>query len=69
MTGPVREIIPIANPQVQIQIPDGRRVKAAKLLVARKSAPFKIEENFILVEVPSISVHEVIVLDLMPHTT
>jgi hypothetical protein len=69
MKGPVREIIPIANQQVQIQIPDGRRVTAAKLLVARKSAPFKIEENFILVEVPSISVHEVIVLDLMPHTT
>ena len=69
MKGPVREIIPIANQQVQVQIPHGRRVKAAKLLVAKKSASFRIEENLILLEVPSISVHEVIALDLMPQTT
>ena len=63
MKGPVREIVPIANQKVRIQIPAGRRVKAGKLLVSGKSARFTTEKDFILLEIPSIAVHEVIALD------
>jgi hypothetical protein len=65
MKGPVREIIPVANQQIRIQIPRSRRVEGVKLLVSGKSASFKTEENLILFEVPSIGVHEVIALDLI----
>ena len=65
MKGPVREIIPIANQEARIQIPHGRRIKAAKLLVAGTPAPFRSEENVVVLEVPSIGVHEVIALELM----
>jgi hypothetical protein len=64
MKGPLREIIPIANQEARIQIPHGRRVSAARLLVAGKSASFRTEETLVLLDVPSIGVHEVIALDL-----
>jgi hypothetical protein len=63
MKGPVREIFPIGNQQVRIQIPEGRHIARAKLLVAGREIPYKRERNFILVDVPSISVHEVVALD------
>ncbi len=63
MKGPVREVIPIANQALRIQIPEGRRVTQAKLLVAGKSIAFRTEPGMILLDVPSIAVHEVIALD------
>src|SRR6202034_3834957 len=63
MKGPVREVIPIANQRLRIQIPEGRRVRQAKLLVTGKSIAFKTEQSMIHLDVPSIAVHEVIALD------
>jgi hypothetical protein len=63
MKGPIREVIPISEQRLRIQIPDGRRVKDAKLLVASKNVPFRMEHASILLEVPSIALHEVIALD------
>jgi hypothetical protein len=64
MKGPVREVIPIANQRLRIQIPEGRRVARAKLRVAGKAVPFMSEQNSILLDIASIGVHEVIALDL-----
>jgi hypothetical protein len=64
MKGPVREVIPVTNQHVRIQIPDGTRVVSAKLLVAGRPIPFKNDHGIITVDVPSIAVHEVIALDL-----
>ncbi len=64
MKGPIREVVPIAAQRLRIQIPDGRKVKQAKLLVAGRNIPFRTEQASILLEVPSIAVHEVIALDL-----
>jgi hypothetical protein len=63
MKGPVREVIPIGNQRLRIQIPEGRRVTQAKLLVAGNSVAFRIDQEVILLDVPSIAVHEVIALD------
>lgn len=63
MKGPVREVFPIAIQRVRIQIPQGRHVTKAKLLVAGKEIPYKRDQGSILLEVPSISVHEVVALD------
>jgi hypothetical protein len=66
MKGPVREVIPVASQRVRIRIPEGRRVAGARLLVTGNSSPFKSEQGFIILDVPSIGVHEVIALDLKP---
>jgi hypothetical protein len=64
MKGPVREVIPVSNQHVRIQIPNGSRVARAKLLVAGRPIPFTNDHGVIAVDVPSIAVHEVVALDL-----
>jgi hypothetical protein len=63
MKGPIREVIPVSEQRLRITIPDGRRVKQAKLLVAGKDIPFRREHNSIMLDIPSISIHEVVGLD------
>ncbi len=63
MKGPVREVFPITNQRVRIQIKEKRRVAQAKLLVAGRTIPFRNEPGAILLDVPSVDVHEVIALD------
>ena len=65
MKGPVREVIPISSQQVRIRVPGGRRVTKARLLVAGVETSITAKDgDAIVIEVPSIGVHEVIALDL-----
>jgi len=65
LKGPVREIIPISKQTVRIRLPKSSRgVSKARLLVAGKEVPFREESGAIVVEVPTIELHEVIALDL-----
>jgi hypothetical protein len=63
MKGPVREVIPISSQQVRIQVPAGKRITKAHLLVAGVETRYRKDGDAILIEVPSIRVHEVIALD------
>ena len=63
MKGPVREIFPVGEQHLRIAIPEGRRVKQAKLLVAGKDIPFRNEQGSLVLEVPLIAIHEVVALD------
>jgi hypothetical protein len=63
MKGPVREIIPLPAQQVSVRIPRDRSVTKAHLLVAGREVPYGQRGGGIELEVPSISVHEVIALD------
>ena len=65
LKGPIREIIPISGQKVSIRAPkDGRRVSKAHLLVAGSEVPFREEDGAIVVQVPTIELHEVVALDL-----
>ena len=64
MKGPLREINPVGMQKARIEIPSGRQVTDVKLLVARTSPVTSRSGNVLLVEVPSIDVHEVIAVDL-----
>jgi hypothetical protein len=65
LKGPIREIIPISGQKVSIRLPkDGRRVSKARLLVAGSEVPFREEGGAIVVQVPTIELHEVVALDL-----
>jgi hypothetical protein len=64
MKGPVREVIPISSQRVRIRVPAGKRITKARLLVAGNETHYRKDGDAILIEVPSIGVHEVIALDL-----
>jgi hypothetical protein len=64
MKGPIREIIPITEQKVGIQIPAGRKVKQVQLLVAGTKPNYTNKEGFIQLEIPSIALHEVVAIDL-----
>jgi Hypothetical glycosyl hydrolase 6/Beta-galactosidase trimerisation domain len=65
LKGPLREVIPISRQKVTIRAPrDGRRVTKARLLVSGRNIPFHEEGNAVVVDVPTIEIHEVIALDL-----
>jgi len=65
LKGPIREVIPISRQTVRIRLPkDGRRVSKARLLVAGSEVPFREEGGAVVVQVPTIELHEVVALDL-----
>lgn len=63
MKGPVREIIPVPPQQARIRIPDGRRITKVQFLAGAKTPAFRQAGDVLMVEVPSIELHEVIALD------
>jgi hypothetical protein len=69
MKGPIREIIPLTNQTVRIQVPKcGRRITKVRLLVADREVAHREEAGAIVVEVPMIGLHEVVALDLAVET-
>jgi hypothetical protein len=64
MKGPIREIIPISEQKVEIQIPAGRKVKQVQLLVAGAKPNYTNKDGYIQLAVSSIGLHEVIAVDL-----
>ena len=64
MKGPIREVIPIAPQKVRVRVPQDLRVSGARLLVSDKTVPFQRQGDYLELEVPSISIHEVVAFDL-----
>ena len=64
MKGPIREAFAIGPQRVKVAVPAGRRVKGARLLVEGVSVKHALEGGDVVVEVPSVLVHEVVALDL-----
>jgi hypothetical protein len=64
MKGPVRELLPIGEQRVRLRLPDGRKPRGVRLLVADKAAPVQESAGWLEVAVPSILVHEVVAVDL-----
>ncbi len=65
MKGPVREVIPVSRQVVRIRVPnDDRRITKARLLVAGREVAFREEAGAVVVEVPTVELHEVVALDL-----
>jgi hypothetical protein len=48
---------------VRIRVPEGRRVKSARLLAAGTDVHYREENGAIVIEVPAIDIHEVVALD------
>ncbi len=64
MKGPYRELIPLPDQHVKIQIPAGKKVAKVQLLVAGLKPDYETINSSIELIVPEILDHEVIALDL-----
>jgi hypothetical protein len=60
----MREILPMGPYTVSLELPAGRTVKAVRLLEADRQVEGRAERGRLVVEVPRISVHEVIAVEL-----
>ena len=65
MKGPFRELIPLHDQEVKIQIPPGKKVVKAQLLVSGLAPEYKVSDGYAELVVPKIMDHEVIALDLI----
>lgn len=63
MKGPFREFIPI-DASVDIRVPSDMQVKKVKLLFAGREMNFMNKDGMITVDVPAISDHEIVALDI-----
>jgi len=63
MKGPIRELIPLKGQEAVIQVPPGKKVTGAKLLVSGISPQLIITGGTIRINIPQILDHEVIALD------
>jgi hypothetical protein len=64
MKGYMRELLPVGPYTVSLEIPKGRNIKQVRLLEADALAIQHIEDGRLIVQVPSIQVHEVVAVDL-----
>jgi hypothetical protein len=64
MKGPVRELVALGEQRVRVRLPDGLRARAVKLLVAGTAPAFAAAGGWLEVSVPSITVHEVVAIDV-----
>ncbi|NLK07088.1 MAG: hypothetical protein GX316_00125, partial [Firmicutes bacterium] len=64
MKGPIREFIPLGTQTVKIRLPDGCKVRGAKLLKTEGELEYSITDGYLEAVVPSILDHEVLAIDL-----
>jgi hypothetical protein len=64
MKGPLRELIPVGEQQVRLQLPEGVRVSRVHLLAADRKPHYAQRGRELHVVVPSILDHEVVAVDL-----
>jgi hypothetical protein len=64
MKGPFREVLPVGEQRVHVQLPTGQKAKRVQLLVGGQAPRTRETANSIEVTVPSIGVHEVVAIDL-----
>ena len=63
MKGPFREIFPVAA-NVNIQIPENKRVTGVRLLMSGTKPSFENNGGMITLHLPQITDHEIVALDL-----
>ena len=64
MKGPYRELIPLSEQEVKIQVPAGKKVLGAHLLVSGITPEYKVIDGNVELVVSNILDHEVIALDM-----
>ena len=63
MKGPFRELIPVGEQQVVVELPSEVRAKKVQLLMQDRDVPIAQEGNRLTVAVPSVRDHEIVAID------
>jgi hypothetical protein len=63
MKGPFRELIPV-DAQVRIRVPEDLKVNGVQLLMRDQKPQFEIKEGMVILDVPKITDHEIVALNL-----
>lgn len=64
MKGPVRELLPVGEQTVRVQLPAGKTAKEVHLLRSGKMPVWQAADGYVTITVPSILDHEVVAIDL-----
>jgi hypothetical protein len=64
MKGPIRELIPVGEQKIRLQLPDGKQAKTVRLLAADTILRTEFSGQYLFITVPSILDHEVVAIDL-----
>ena len=64
MKGPLREFLPVGAQEVAIRLPEGRKARGVKLLVAGGTVRSRESGGELRVTVPSVTDHEVVAVEL-----
>jgi hypothetical protein len=64
MKGPFREVVPVGEQRVHVQLPTDQKAQKVQLLVSGQVPRTRTAGDSIEVTVPSIGVHEVVAIDL-----
>ena len=64
MKGPVRELIPVGEQRVRVRMPEGLKARSVRLLVAGTSPAFTETGGWLELNIPSITAHEVVGIDV-----
>ena len=65
MKGPIRELIPVGEQVVRLQVPEHRQISSVHLLRAGVTLSVQYERGAITVRVPSVLEHEVVAVDFV----
>jgi hypothetical protein len=64
LKGPVRDFTPVGEQRIRLRMPPGARARAVRLLVAGASPEFSQDGEWLGVAVPSVTIHEVVAVDV-----
>jgi hypothetical protein len=64
LKGPYRELIPVGEQRVRVQLPSGRKAAKVHLLAADRTPVSSSANGWLSVTVPSVLDHEIIAVDL-----
>ena len=59
-----QEFVPIANVEVKLLVPEGRRVKSVDLVRSGQSAPFQVVGKYAVTVIPTLHIAEVVHMTL-----
>jgi len=65
MKGPYREVMPAGPYTVSLAVPPGAKIGTVKLLESGTVAKTSRQGDRLVVEIPSITLHEVVAVDLV----
>jgi hypothetical protein len=59
-----QEYVPVTNVEARVRVPEGRRVKAVRLVRAGRSAPYSVSDGYAAVTVPVVHIAELVHFEL-----